>query len=157
MVEDIIQMSRGELARLGVIKEVFNKRLKQKESAEKIGLSPRQVRRIMVKIKSHGDIGIIHGNREKASSRKYSQSLQERVMQIVKDKYVDFGPSFAAEKLQEQELIKINRETLRQWMIAEQIWIPRNLRNSMKGYRWRKRKELCIFSIDWTNRQISNL
>jgi len=141
MREDIIQMSKGELARLGVIKEVFNKRLKQKEAAEKIGLSTRQVRRIMVKLKQHGDIGIVHGNRGKVSTRKYSWKFRERVMRILKDKYIDFGPSFAAEKMQERESIKINRETLRQWMIDEKIWITRNMRASIKSYRWRKRKE----------------
>jgi hypothetical protein len=46
------------------------------------------------------------------------------VGQILRDKYTDFGPTIASEKLNENENILVSRETLRQIMINEGLWTP---------------------------------
>ena len=141
MEKEIIRMSKEELRRLKVIHKVINKRMKQKEAAEILSLSCRQVRTIVRKVKRDGDEVIVHGNRGKPSNRKFSDEFKEDIITIVKQKYYDFGPTFASEKLKDNENKKINKETLRQWMIEEQIWIPRKLRPKDKDHQWRKRKE----------------
>ncbi len=40
----------------------------------------------------------------------------------------DFGPTFAAEKLAERHGRRVSRETLRQWMIADGLWVDRHHR-----------------------------
>lgn len=141
MREDIIQMSRKEIDRLGVIREVMNKRTKQKEAARMLSLSTRQVRRIIRKVIIHGEIAVVHGNRGKPSPRKFPQGFKEKVMQAVRKKYYDFGPSFAAEKLEETDNLPVNRETLRGWMMEGHLWVPRKLRKQGEIHCWRKRKE----------------
>jgi hypothetical protein len=115
--------------------------MKQKDAAEFLSLSCRQVRTIVRKVKLHGDKSIAHGSRGKPSPRKFSDEFREDVITIVKRKYYDFGPTFASEKLGEIDRKKVNKETLRQWMIEKLIWIPRKLRAGAKDRRWRKRKE----------------
>jgi hypothetical protein len=139
--KDIIQMSKREIDRLGVIQEVLNKRIRQKEAARMLFLSTRQVRRIIRKVIIHGETAVVHGNRGKPSSRKAPEEFKEQVMETVRKKYYDFGPSFAAEKLEAVDKLPVSRETLRGWMIEGHIWIPRKLRQQRDIHCWRKRKE----------------
>jgi len=134
-------MRKRELERLEVIQKALGGRMRQKEAAEKLKVCTRQVRRIMAKVRVHGAIGIIHGNRGKPSPRRYPEEFQERVMNLVEEHYADFGPTLAAEKLAERDQVTVNRETLRQWMIEKRVWVPRKDRESGKLYSWRTRKE----------------
>jgi hypothetical protein len=58
--EDMIMARQGELKRLHVIQKVLERVVKQVEAAEMLFLSPRQIRRIVKRIKIEGDRGIIH-------------------------------------------------------------------------------------------------
>jgi hypothetical protein len=46
----------------------------------------------------------------------------------VRERYSDFGPSLAAEKLAEHHGCSVSRETLRGWMIADGLWQDRRHR-----------------------------
>jgi len=64
----------------------------------------------------------VHGNRGKVSHRKISDDVKSQAMDLVRQSYADFDPTFAAEKLNEQHGVKVSSETLRQWMIKEGLW-----------------------------------
>lgn len=134
-------MSKEELRRLEVIHKVIENRMKQKTAAGALSLSVRQVRRLKKKVKLYGDIVIVHGNRGKPSKRKFPDKFREVIMGIVERKYPDFGPTFASEKLEKIEKKKINRETLRQWMMEKGLWIPRKFKADNNIHKWRERKE----------------
>jgi hypothetical protein len=57
--EDMIMVRQGELKRLHVIQKVLEKAIKQVEAAEILSLSDRQIRRIVKRIKSEGDRGVL--------------------------------------------------------------------------------------------------
>lgn len=141
MKKDIIKMSKKELNRMEVIHKMLDKRIKQKAAAELLNLCVRQVGRIVKGIREQGDTAIVHGNRGKESNRKFPEKYKAAILKIVKKKYYDFGPTFAAEKLEEDDSKKVSRETLRNWMIEENIWTPRTLKNKGKVHLWRERKD----------------
>lgn len=141
MQQEIIRMSKKELSRLKVIHKVIEKRLKQKEAAAILSLTTRQIRNIIAAVKNYGDISIIHGNRGRPSNRKYSDEFRDKTISIVADKYEDFGPTLASEKLEELDNIRVSRETLRNWMIQEEIWLPKRKRQRDDDFTWRKRKD----------------
>lgn len=141
MEKDIIRVSREELKRLEIIHKVIDKKLKQKEAARILSLTTRQVRRIVDKLEKRGDTAIAHRKRGRPSNRKFSERFREEVLELVKGKYHDFGPTFASEKLLENEGIKVSKETVRQWMIGEHIWIPRKSREIENTHQWRRRKD----------------
>ena len=141
MEKVFIKMSKQELDRLGVIHKVIDKRMKQSKAAKVLSLSVRQIRRLKTKVKLSGDPVIIHGNRGKPSPRKFSDKFRREVITIMHQKYHDFGPTFASEKLETNDGRKVNRETLRQWMIKEQIWKARKYKGHIQGHCWRKRKD----------------
>jgi len=140
MRKDIIAMSRKELNRLPILHKVMDNRLTQVEAAEMLELSTRHIRRIIRKIGNEGDEAIIHGNRGKPSPGKLPQSIEKNIVSLLKKKYYDFGPTFAAEKLLELEKIKISKEKLRQIMIGYDIKYPKR-KEPGKVHQWRERKQ----------------
>ena len=133
-----LRMSRKERDRLKVVAAVAQRRLRQREAAGLVGLSERQVRRILVRDRAEGAAGLVHRGRGRPSNRRLPEALRRRVMGRVVRQYRDFGPTFAAEKLQEREGLVVSRETLRRWMIAEGLWTPRRPRREV--HLWRPRR-----------------
>ena len=137
--EDIIRMSLRELRRLKVLHAVLDKRFTQKAAAAKLDLSERQVRRLVKSVREFGDGGIIHRGRGRPSNRSLPEQTKAEVLKVCREKYIDFGPTLASEKLLELDGIKISRETLRQWLMWAGLW---KKRRKHRGHRrWRTRKE----------------
>ena len=136
--EDILMMKARELARLHVIKRVMRGELKQVEAAELLALSDRQVRRLIRRVESVGDRGVIHCLRGQASNRAYSKRLKQKVVALYRKKYSDFGPTLFAEKLREREGVEVGTQTIRAWLIEAGVWD--RTRRSRQHRRWRERK-----------------
>jgi len=136
--KDIITMTQKELKRLHIIKQVLEKKLKQIEAARLLGLSSRQIRRLVKKVGEEGDKGIIHRSRGQPSHRRLPERIKNKVIALYRRKYKGFGPTLASEKLFEIDRIKISDETLRIWLIEEGEWQKR--RRHKKHRSWRQRK-----------------
>jgi hypothetical protein len=137
--EDIISMSQRELKRLHLIKKALEKEITQEATAELLGLSSRQVRRIIKTVRCEGDEGIIHKSRGRESNRAITAEIKEKVLSLYQKKYPDFGPTLGSEKLWERDKIKINDETLRLWLIDRDIEYQG--RKKRPHRQWRERKE----------------
>jgi len=137
--KDIIEMRIKELKRLKIIHEAIEKHITQKAAASMIGITERQIRRIIKAVRKEGDKGIIHKSRRKASNRRISEKIKDKILKLYKETYHDFGPTLASEKLLQINNIKVSDESLRKWLIQEGIWKRRRKRPGHK--QWRKRKE----------------
>ena len=122
MPEEFITMSHSEIDRLEVIQKAVGKRIKQSKAAQLLGISPRQVRRLVRDYKKQGAKGLVSKKRGISSNRRSEASFKRKILLLVKENYFDFGPKFASEKLQERHDLKISKETLRQWMIEAGMW-----------------------------------
>ncbi|MGB2975622.1 MAG: helix-turn-helix domain-containing protein, partial [Phycisphaerae bacterium] len=131
-------MSRKERDRLKVMAALAQRRMRQKEASRLLRLSERQARRILARYRTEGDAGLVHRARGRPSNRRVPETLRRRVMGRVVRQYRDFGPTFAAEKLQERDGLRVSRETLRGWMVAEGLWTPRRPRREV--HLWRPRR-----------------
>ena len=134
----IIMATQEELKSLHVIRKAIDKVITQKEAAIDIDLSERQVRRKVKRIREEGDKGIIHRLRGNPSNRTTPDDVKNKVLKLFKDKYPDFGPTLASEKLFERDKLKVNDETLRLWLIEEGI--PYKRRKKRPHREWRERK-----------------
>lgn len=135
---DIIIMKRSELRRLHVIKKVLEGVMTQKEASKIIEVGKRQTIRIVKRVKQEGEKGIIHQSRGKPSNRAYSDERKKQVIKLYREKYWDFGPTLASEKLLEIDKIKLSDETLRKWLIESEDWQKR--KKVKKHRKWRERK-----------------
>ena len=132
-------MSQKERDRLKLIQQVAQGQLTQAKAAELLGLTDRQVRRILRRYETQGDIGLIHRSRGRPSKRQVPGALRRKALRGLKrEKWRDFGPTFAAEKLAQHDGIVLSRETVRKWMIQEDLWKPRRRKPTHRH--WRERK-----------------
>ena len=131
-------MSQEELKRLHVISKVLDKSISQVEASGLIGLSDRQVRRLVKELRLNGDGGVVHKSRGKPSNRSFPVELRNKVIGLYKSKYSGFGPTLAQEKLFSIDKIRLSDETLRKWLISEEI--PYRQRKKRAHRQWRERK-----------------
>jgi hypothetical protein len=80
--------------------------------------------------KAGGAAALVSKKRGRSSGRQLSTALRQLTVSLVREHYADFGPTLAHEKLVGTHGVKLSVETLRQWMIAEGIWLPRRQRTS---------------------------
>src|SRR5438034_4911352 len=109
--EDKILMSVKELRRLSLIHQVMEKKIRQVEASVLLGLTDRQIRRVVRRVQKEGDRGLAHRNRGKRSNRAIDERKKTQVLGLYAKQYCDFGPTLAAEKLGERDGIRISDET----------------------------------------------
>jgi hypothetical protein len=138
--EDRIAMSQRERDVLKVVQSVVDGKRSQAEAARLLKLSSRQVRRLQRKLEKHGDAALVHGLRGKPSNRRRDAAFRTKVLDAYRRRYGDFGPTFACEKLAEENLV-VSPETLRGWLLAEGLWQRRRQRDP---HRRRRPRRACF-------------
>ena len=124
----LVSMSDKELKRLSVLQEVCDRRITQSKASELLQLSERQIRRLIQAYKAHGPAALAHAGRGQSSNSKRSEELRLHCLTIIAEQLYGFGPTLAHEKLSTVHGLDISVETLRCWMIAAGLWIPRSKR-----------------------------
>jgi hypothetical protein len=130
-------MSQKERKRLVVLEQVKEGRMDLVQAAQAMRVCYRQARRIWRRYRKSGDGGLVHRSRGRPSNRRKPNEEKERVLARYAQRYPDFGPTLAAEKLQ-AEGMKVDHETLRRWLLGEGQWTVR--RRRQKHRQWRERK-----------------
>ena len=139
MTEETIAMTQKAVDRLGVVQQVVGRQLRQKEAARQMGLSVRQVKRLVARYRAEGPSGLISRHLGRCPGNALSDAVRQEVLGLVRTHYPDFGPTLACEKLAAHHGHKLSAETLRQWMIAEGLWKPR-ARKSARIHQRRPRR-----------------
>lgn len=134
-MEGHLLMSKKERNRKVALEMVRQGRWRLVDAAEHLGISYRQCSRWYKRYRLEGDAGIVHRSRGRRSNREKCPELRQAVMRRYDEVYEGFGPTLAAEKL-EEEGYKVDHETLRRWLIAQGRW-KRHRRRS----RYRQRRE----------------
>lgn len=121
-------MSAKERERAHVIRQVVEHRIRQARAAKLLGIGIRQVKRLVSAYRRRGDRGLVSGRRGKPSNNRLASSTVAAMDRALRDRYADFGATFAAEKLVEHEGIAVSVETVRQAQIRLGLWQPRKRR-----------------------------
>ena len=146
-------MSGHELRRIEVLSEVLAKRRTEISAAAILGLSTRQTRRLVVAYRDGGGGAMIHKARGRSSNNQLVVGIREYVIELVRSRYTDFGPSLAAEILLAKDGVKVSRETLRkgmveEGMVEEGLWLSRKQRRSFHQPRLRRESYGELVQID---------
>jgi hypothetical protein len=124
----VLSMSKQEFIRLDVLLRVQSGRLRVEDACALIGLRRRQVFRLLRGLKQEGATSLLSKRRGKPGNHRLAAEVRTLALSLVRERYADFGPTFAAEKLAEVHGCSVSRETLRGWMIADGLWVDRRLR-----------------------------
>lgn len=133
-------MSAKEIDRLEIIQMVLAKRLSVTRAADQMGLSRGHASRLVNAYRQNGAISLASGRRGKTANNRLPDSLRSTALTHVREHYSDFGPTLAAEYLEERHDITVSRETLRKWMVDDGIWTTRAARRKRVQQR-RQRRE----------------
>jgi hypothetical protein len=124
----VLSMSKQEFSRLEVLLRIQSGRLRVEDACALIGLRRRQVFRLLHNLKQDGATSLLSKRRGKPGNHRLPTEVRTLALSIVRERYADFGPTFAAEKLAELHGCSVSRETLRGWMIADGLWVDRRHR-----------------------------
>lgn len=142
-------MSQAERDRLVALKKAKKKLITQKQAAEEIGVTERQVRRLLRKLRGKGDRAVIHELRGRVSNRKLPAELEQQAITVLSDPvYRGFGPTLAAEYLHKRHKITVSKETVRQWMAKAELW-QAGRRRVVEVHQWRPRRSRCGELVQW--------
>jgi transposase len=149
MQEGQLLMTQADRDRLVTLKKAKKKLITQREAAEELGVSSRQVKRLLYALKKRGDKAVIHGLRGKPSKRRISEAIEkEAVKTLSADVYRGFGPTLAAEYLRKKHGIEASKETVRKWMIGGKLWQAKK-EKVKQVHAWRPRRDRFGELVQW--------
>ena len=131
-------MSERDLNRVEVLSQVSQGRMSAVTAAHVLGLSRRQIHRLLKRFQANGPAAIRHKARGRVSNNRIDPAVRDFAVTLVRESYADFGPTLATEKLEEEHGLKVSRETLRTWMKDAGIWLSRKQRRTFHQPRLRR-------------------
>lgn len=132
-------MSVKEAGRLGVMRQMDKKDLTARKASEELDLSVKQLRRVRKRYLAEGSVGLISKKRGHPSGNKIRGEIRTKAIGLLRTKYQGFGPTLANEKLLERHQIQLSAETLRKWMIEEELWVSKKKKDK-RVYQRRPRR-----------------
>ena len=133
-----LRLSVKERERSEVLSKVAKSSISLSKASELLGVSYRQVLRLWKRYQLDGAAGLKHGLRDRASNHQLDAACRERVLELCRAKYGDFGPTLAVEYLVKCDGETLSEETLRQWLIEAGLWSAR--RRGAPHRQWRERR-----------------
>ncbi len=125
MEEGDITMSKKELTRYEIVRRVIDKRMRQAEAASRLGVTERQVKRLVRAVREEGATGLVSKRRGRPSNRRIGEDEKAYCLDLMRARYADFGPTLAAEYLADEHGFPYSVETLRGWMAEAGLWAPK--------------------------------
>jgi hypothetical protein len=121
-------MSMREVDRVKTVQAVVDRMLPVGLAAQRLGLSRRQLERLLIRYRARGAPGLVCAKRGRPSNHQLAPGVAERALSVIRDRYADFGPTLACEKLRECHGLVLAKETVRSLMTAAGLWKPRRQR-----------------------------
>jgi hypothetical protein len=142
-------MTQADRDRLVTLRKAKKRLITQRQAAEELELSVRQVKRLLYALKKRGDQAVIHGLRGKPSKRKIAERTEREAIRILSAPvYAGFGPTLACEYLGKKHKIQVSKETVRQWMIRGKLWRAGE-RKIQAVHLWRPRRSRFGELVQW--------
>lgn len=121
----MIEMTAKDVLRSQVMAQVTEGKLDQASAASRLGIGVRQVKRLKRRLQDEGTQGLLSKKRGRPSNRRTPPDVLAQALALIGERYADFGPTLAREKLHEVHEIKLSVETVRQAMLGAGLWKAR--------------------------------
>jgi transposase len=145
---DIFIMSEKEIKRKAILDGVLEGKLTLLEASSRLEISYRHCKRLKKRYVEEGTQGLLHKNRGKPPANSYAQDFKQEALGLYKSKYMGFGPTFAREKLNEDDGINVPSDTLRRWLLAANLITKQRKRKKYRALRQRKDSFGDLLQID---------
>lgn len=129
-----------EIKRVYVLQQVEERKVSGREAAQRLGISIRQVRRLLVKYRREGASGLAHGNRGRAPKNRVNGEVRKKIQELSEEEYKDYNDSHFTEELAGEHGLVLSRSTVRRIRREAGQKSPRK-RRAPRHRSWRERKE----------------
>jgi transposase len=141
-------MSAEQWKRSNAVRRIQEGALTVVMAAQMLGLSSRQVRRLMRRVEKGGEKSLSHGNAGRSPAHRVEAGIRERVVALMRGRYAGFNDQHFTEKLAAHEGLKLSRSTVRR-ILREAGIAPTHRRRARKHRRRRDRKEQAGLMVLW--------
>ena len=140
-METRVTLSMKEIKRLHVLQQIVEQKMTARQASELLGLSIRQVRRLVAKYRAQGAPGIRHGNRGKRPNNQTEEDVRNQVLKLARGQYQDYNDCHLTEELAENHGIHLSRSTLRRIRRQANLASPRKRRPPQHRSRRERREQ----------------
>ena len=129
-----VELRMIEQEKYEVIKELVDHKGNKNRAAKKLGISRRQIDRLIIKYKEKGKSGFVHGNRSKKPVNTLDKSISEDIILLYRTKYQDFNFNHFKEYLEEEENIKLSYDFIYKYLTKAGILSPKARKKTKKEF-----------------------
>ena len=134
-----VELRMKEDTKYKIIKELVNHKGNKKRASIKLGISVRQVNRLIIIYKEKGKKGFVHGNRSKKPVNAINNSISEDIILLYNNKYQGFNFRHFNEYLEEEEKIKVSYDFVYKTLTKAGILSPKARKKTKREF---KKKQL---------------
>ena len=144
-------LTEKEMSKLNEIKKIIIGECSKKEASEKLGITIRQINRLILKYKNEGDVGFVHKNRYKESKKKVPDNIKKEIENLYIEEYFDYNFTHFYEEIGEK--YKLSRKTISTILSEADIISPEAQHKTVTSYN--KNMKKAIRQKEATKEQIA--
>ena len=129
-----VELRMNELKKYDVIKELVDHNGNKERAALKLGITERQVNRLIIKYKENGKSSFVHGNRGHAPSKALDKSVSENIILLYNTKYQGWNYFHFKDFLEKNEGIKVSYDFIYKTLTKAGILSPRARKRTKKEF-----------------------
>lgn len=152
-----VELRMNELEKYEVIKELVDHNGNKNRASKKLGISIRQVNRLIIIYKEKGKSGFIHGNRGRIPSKALDKSISEDIILLYKSKYQEFNFTHFKEYLEEEENIKVSYKFIYNTLTNAGILSPKARKKTKKEFKKKQLLKENKINIAMSDEQIESI
>ena len=134
-----VELRMNEKEKYEIIKELVDHNGNKNRASKKLGISRRQIDRLIIKYKEKGKAGFVHGNRTRKPINAFDNSISEDIILLYKNKYQDWNFYHFKEFLEINENIKVSYDFIYKSLTKVGILSPKARKKTKREF---KKKQL---------------
>ena len=152
-----VELRMNELKKYEVIKELVDHNGNKNRASKKLGISRRQVDRLIIKYKEKGKSSFVHGNRGHIPTKALDKSISEDIILLYKGKYQDWNFNHFKEFLEKEENIKVSYDFIYKTLTKAGILSPKARRKTKRAYTKQKLLQEKKINLTMSDEQIEHI
>ncbi len=133
-----VRLRMNEKLKYETIKEIVDHGGNKNRASIKLGLSIRQINRLIIIYKEKGKDGFVHGNRTRKPSNTINSQISKDIILLYQNKYQDFNFRHFNEYLEEEENIKVSYDYVYKTLTKAGILSPKARRKTKRAFKKRQ-------------------
>ena len=152
-----VELRMNEKEKYEVIKELVDHNGNKNRASKKLGISRRQIDRLIIKYKEKGKSAFVHGNRNRKPISTLDKSISEDIILLYKNKYYDFNFNHFKEFLKNYENIDVSYKFIYKTLTKSGILSPKARKKTKRAYAKNKLLSEKKINLDMPDEQIESI